>query len=451
MSIDNDPFRPRRAFLKRGALVASLGVPSLWIPGAAAAAKKWPAIDPRRPIKIGILFSLTGAERIYSLESYKMALMAIDDINRAGGIHGAMLEPVIRNPGSDWPSYTRYAKELLEENVNIIWGCIVSASRKAALPAIQSGGGLLYYGMLYEGRECSRNVITTGSCPNQQTEVGIPWIMKRKGKKTYIVGSNYIFPRTMSKQARVTLDKHGAEVLGDRYVTFGVTDPAAFDEIVADIKHTKPDWILSNLVAGNIEGFLQAYKKAGLSPDQMPVMHTAMFESSVSALGPELCAGHYSLATYFQSIDTPDNKDFVQRFKKFSRSRPEWRNDDATVTTLTEGVYSSAMACRAAMLKANSVHPDALVQASRGLVFKAPAGYEVKIDAENLHLWLYPRIGQVNRRGEFDIVHQSPVLVAPEVFNNKMDPDKRCIDGGNFYIKGTRVPGPSVSREVIPQ
>ncbi len=452
MSGEVDPQLPRRAFLRRGALIASLGMPSLWLPGVAAARRKWPAIDPQRPIKVGILFSLTGAERIYSLECYKMALMAIDDINRAGGIHGARLEPVIRDPASDWPSYTRYAKELLDANVNIIWGCIVSASRKAALPAIQSGGGLLYYGMLYEGRECSHNVITTGSCPNQQTEVGIPWIMKRKGKKTYIVGSNYIFPHTMSKQARVTLDKHGGEVLGDRYVTFGVTDPAAFEEIVADIKRTKPDWILSNLVAGNIGGFLRAYRKAGLRPEQMPVMHTAMFESSVATLGPDLCAGHYTLATYFQSIDTPENVEFVQRFQAFSRSRPEWKGDgEATVTTLNEGVYTGAMACRAAMIKANSVHPDALVQASRGLVFKAPAGYDVRIDAENLHLWLYPRIGKVNPQGEFDIVHQSSVLVAPEVFNSRMDPDKRCIDGGNFYIKGSRVPGPTVTREVIPQ
>jgi urea transport system substrate-binding protein len=448
----NDQVRPRREFLKRGALLASAGVPALWLPHTAAAdAKKWPAIDPRRPIKVGILFSQTGAERIYSLECYKMALMAIDDINRSGGIHGAKLEPVIRDPASDWPSYTRYAKELLDQNVNLIWGCIVSASRKAALPAIQSGGGLLYYGMLYEGRECSHNIVTTGSCPNQQTEVGIPWIMKRKGKKTYIVGSNYIFPHTMSKQARVTLARHGGEVLGDKFVTFGVEDPAAFEDIIEDIRRTKPNWILSNLVAGNIGGFLKAYRKAGLNPEAVPIMHTAMFESSVSTLGPELCAGHYSLATYFESISSPENRDFVQRFKTFSRSQPEWRGDSATVTTLNEGVYTAAMACRAALLKANSAHPEALVQASRGLVFKAPAGYDVKIDADNLHLWLYPRIGQVNRRGEFEIVHQSSAWIRPEVFNQSMDSDKSCVDGGQFYIKGTRVPGPPVAREVIPQ
>lgn len=443
---------PRRKFLKHGAAIASAAVPALWLPRTAGAdVKKWAAIDPRKPIRIGILFSQTGAERIYSLECYKMALMAIDDINRAGGIHGARLEPVIRDPGSEWPSYTRYAKELLDQNVNIIWGCIVSASRKAALPAIQGGGGLLYYGMLYEGRECSHNIVTTGSCPNQQTEIGIPWIMKRKGKKTYIVGSNYIFPHTMSKQARATLAKHGGEILGDKFVTFGVDDPAAFDDIIADIKRTRPNWILSNLVAGNIGGFLKAYKKAGLKPDSMPILHTAMFESSISALGADLCEGHYTVATYFESIDSQENRDFVQRFKSFARSRPEWQGDSATVIALNEGVYTAAMACRAALLKANSAHPEAIVQASRGLVFKAPAGYDVKIDPDNLHLWLYPRIGVVNRKGEFDIIHQSPAWVKPEVFNQSMDPDKSCINGGQFYIKGTRVPGPPVARDVVPQ
>ena len=429
----------RRVFLQQCAAGSSL---ALALPaGALAAQHKWPPIERGRTIKIGILFSLTGAERVYSLECYKMALMAIDDINRGGGIHGALLEAVVRDPGSDWVSYTRYAKELIDQGVTIIWGCIVSASRKAALPVIQRNGGVLFYGMLYEGRECSDSMIATGSCPNQQTEVGIPWIMKRRGRKVYLVGSNYIFPHTMSKQARTTVRKHGGVVLGDEFVNFGLGAKAPFDAIVADIKQKKPDWILSNLVADNIVGFLNTYKKAGLRPQQMPIMHTGMFESSVAAAGADLCAGHYSLASYFESINTPDNHAFVQRFKTFARSRPEWRNDDATVTTLNEGVYTAALACKAAMLKANSAHPDAILEAARGLEFKSPSGENVKIDADSLHLWLTPRIGQVNRQGEFDIVYQSPTWLQPEVFNPEMDPERTCDGGGRFHIKGVLVPG----------
>ena len=443
----------RRDFLKQSAAATTaVAFPYLWIPKTGSASTgKWPSIDSSKPIKIGILFSLSGAEKVYSHDIYKIALMAVEDINKAGGIHGARLEPVVRDPGSHWPNYTRYAKELSGLNVNIIWGCIVSASREAALPAIKQEGGLLYYGMLYEGRGCSHNMIATGSCPNQQTEVSIPWIMKRTGPKTYILGSNYIFPHTMSKQARITLRRHGGKVLGDEFFTFGIADSAPFESVVKDIEKKKPDWILSNLVADNIGGFLKAFRDAGLTPDRIPILHTGMFEASVAAIGPELCAGHYSTATYFQTIDTPSNREFVKRFQFFVGSRPEWRNETGVLTTLAQGVYTGALACKEAMIKANSAHPGAVREASRGLVLKAPEGYDVKIDSENLHAWLRPHIGKVNDRGLFDIVYESPVWVRPEVFNPEMDPHRKCRDGGQFFIKGVKVPGPKVTRRIVPQ
>ena len=295
-------------------------------------------------------------------------------------------------------------------------------------------------------------MIATGSCPNQQIEVGIPWIMNRTGTKTFIVGSNYIYPRTMSKQAAATVTKHGGTILGDEFVTFGVDDPAAFEPIIAQIAAAKPDWVLSNLVADNIGAFLKAYKKAGLNPEQLPVLHTVLFESNVAAIGTENCLGHYSLATYFESIETAENREFVQRFKVFAKSRPEWKDDGvATLTTFGEGVYSGAMACRAAMIKANSAHPEAILEASRGLVFKGPTGFDVKIDPDNLHPWLWPRIGQVNENGAFDLVYQSPTWIAPEVFNPQIDADKVCSAGGRFYIKGIEVPTPRATRTIIPQ
>ena len=443
----------RRDYLKQTASVAvSIGMPYLWVPRlTTASTHQWPPIDPNKPINIGIMFSLSGIESLTSLPVHKMALMAIEDINKAGGIHGARLNPIIKDPKSEWPNYTGLAKSLNDENVNITWGCTFSAGRKAALPTIARGGGLLYYGTLYEGRECSQHMIATGSCPNQQMEVGVPWMLERYGSKTYIVGSNYIFSRTMSKQADRSLVLNGGESLGDEFIKLGVTDPAAFKPLVEDIIKMKPDWILSNLVGGSIEGFLRAYKEAGLSPDQMPIMHVAMLESTVKNLGPELCAGHYTSATYFQNIDSPTNKEFFKRYKEFARSRPEWESDEVTLGAVAEGVYMGAMACKEAMLKANSAHPDAIREASRGLIFNSGSGDKVKIDPDNLHTWLYPRIGQVNDQGAFDVVFESPTWVRPQVFNKEIDPNRTCESGGEFYIKGKKVPGPKVTREIVPQ
>lgn len=443
----------RRSFLTKTVnATAALSMPYIWGSNSAASSpEQWPPIDPNKPINIGIMYSHTGIEKTNSLPAYKMALMAIEDINRAGGIHGARLNPIIKNPNSEWPNYTRIAKSLNDENVNITWGCTFSAGRKAALPTIARGGGLLYYGALYEGRECSQHMIATGSCPNQQIEVGVPRMLERYGSKTYIVGSNYIFSRTMSKQADRSLVLNGGESLGDEFIKLGVTDPAAFKPLVEDIIKMKPDWILSNLVGGSIEGFLRAYKEAGLSPDQMPIMHVAMLESTVKNLGPELCAGHYTSATYFQNIDSPTNKEFFKRYKEFARSRPEWESDEVTLGAVAEGVYMGAMACKEAMLKANSAHPDAIREASRGLIFNSGSGDKVKIDPDNLHTWLYPRIGQVNDQGAFDVVFESPTWVRPQVFNTEIDPNKTCKDGGQYFIKGKKVPGPKVTREIIAQ
>ncbi len=443
----------RRQFLKKSAVATSaLALPWLWIPKAGFSAnQKWPAIDPKKPIKIGILFSLTGPEKVTSYELYKASLMAIEDINAAGGIHGAKLEPVIRDPSSQWPNYTKMANELLSQNVNIIWGCMTSASREATLPAVQRQGGLLFYSVLYEGRECSPNLIATGSCPNQQTDVAIPWIMERTGPKTFLVGSNYIFPRTMSKQAKITLKQHQGTVLGDQFFTFGVSDPALFEPVIEEIKEKKPDYILSSLVAGNIAGFLKAYKKSGLTPEQIPILHTGMFESDVVSIGAELCAGHYTSTTYFQSIKTPSNQAFVQRIHEFVQSRSEMKNDPVIVTSPMESAYIGALACKEAMVQANSAHPQAIAEAIRGIEVNAPGGDKVKIDSENLHTWLHPRIGQVNQQGQFKLVYESPHAVRPEVFNPEMDVNRTCRNGGQFYIKDKKVPLPVVKRSIVPQ
>jgi urea transport system substrate-binding protein len=216
----------RRQFIKAGALTTSLiAFPHIWIPKASMASVGQ-KIDPSKPIKIGVIYSQTGVIGSVEKLQYKVAMMVIDEINNSGGIHGAKLQPIVRDPGSIPENYAKHATELLDQNVNIFWACYTSSSREAILEPIQKGGALLYYTTFYEGRECTPNAIITGSCPNQQVDNSVPWMVKNTGPNTYFVGSNYIYPRTMNKAGKIALGKANGKLLGDQYINLSVTNEA---------------------------------------------------------------------------------------------------------------------------------------------------------------------------------------------------------------------------------
>ncbi len=297
-----------------------MGTAAIILNTTSAAERKrsaYPVIDPHKKIKIGILFSQSGIMQIYGHDQLKVSLMAIDEINRFGGIHGARISPVIRDPASFWPNYTKYAKELLAEQVNFIWGCTPSSSREATLPSVQRAGALLFYGVFYEGRECSPNMIATGAVPNQLTETAIPWMMNLAGNRIYIVGSNYIYPHTMSKQARITIYWNGGKIVGNEFFSLDCDQEEQFNAVVKDIIKKKPDWVLSNLVGVNTGAFLRAFKQAGLSSTTLPILHTVLMESDINSIGAELTQGHYSSVNYYESIDTKENREFVRKVKSF--------------------------------------------------------------------------------------------------------------------------------------
>jgi len=441
----------RRAFLKNNSLLlAALSMPTVLLSRNSWGAATWPEIIPSKPIKIGVIYSQTGFMGLVEKEQYKVAMMAIDEINNAGGIHGAKLQAIVRDPGSKWSNYAKYAQELLDQNVNIFWACYTSASREAILPNIQKGGAVLFYPTYYEGRECTSNMIMTGSCPNQQVDNSIPWIINKAGPKTYFVGSNYIYPRTMNKAAKLVLKRSGGQLLGEKYINLDVSDEAGFAEVIADIKAKKPDWVFSNVVGGSSIAFMRAYKKAGLTKNNMPILSCPLTEPEVAATGIEYCEGHYTSFTYFQSLDRPDNHSFIKRYQAYVSTKPEWANEPALTSGVMEASYIGMLACKQAMMKANSAHPMAIVEACRGMVIKAPEE-EVTIDPDNLHTWLRPRIGMVNKKGLFDIVDENLSLVRPEVFSEEMDKGKECKDGGIEYRNGRKVPPRKVKRKIVAQ
>ncbi len=439
----------RRQFVTRGSqALFAMGFPLGAFQTAHGAS--WEKIDPSKPIKVGLILSTSGFMSV--VEPYQLAVlkMAIDETNASGGINGAKIEALVRDPGSDWAKYASYGKELLNENVNIFHSCYTSASRESLLPVLQRGGALLYYPTYYEGRECTSNMVMTGSCPNQQVDNSVPWMIKKYGARVYMVGSNYIYPRTMNKAAKLSLKKNGGTAVGEKYIALEADKESDFSEVIADIKKQKADWVLSNVVGASNDAFMRAYKKAGLTAEQTPIMSYPLTEPEVHSAGIDYCVGHYTSFTYFQSVDTPENKAFIARFTQYLKDNPGIVNGPAVTSGVMQAAYSGFLAFVMAARKANSVHPEAIVNSSRGMEYQAPEGI-VKIDADNLHTHLRPLIGKINSDGLFDIVDRSQNLVKPEVYSNEMDPGKECKNGGEFLIKGRKVPAPKVTRKVIPQ
>ncbi len=203
----------RRDLLKGAAVAGAAGLPRAWIGNAQATAGD---------IKIGVLFSLTGTTAIIEESLNKATMLAIEEINAAGGIGGRKLAPIVEDPASDPATFAEKARKLVVGDKCVsVFGSYTSASRKAVLPVFERQNNLYWYPTLYEGRECSKNVIYTGAVPNQQQDEFIPYLIKNFGKKFYLIGSNYIYPKEENNYCKKLLEKYGGEVVDEEYVPLG--------------------------------------------------------------------------------------------------------------------------------------------------------------------------------------------------------------------------------------
>jgi len=199
----------RRKFLHQSSALgaaAALG-PSLYASTARAADE----------IEVGVLFSLTGGLSIVEKSLADATMMAIGEINAAGGVMGKMIKPILEDGASDPKTYNEKASKLvIRDRVPTVFGSYTSASRKAVLPVFEKRRNMYFYPTYYEGFECSKNVVYTGAVPNQQLSNFIPWIIENLGKKKFfIVGSNYIYPREMAKVCKILIEQGGAEWVAD--------------------------------------------------------------------------------------------------------------------------------------------------------------------------------------------------------------------------------------------
>ena len=355
------------------------------------------------PIRVGILHSLSGTMAVSELSLVDAATMAISEINERGGVLGRPLLPVIEDGASDWPTFARKAEKLIvEDKVVSVFGCWTSASRKSVLPIVEQHKNLLWYPVQYEGEESSPNIIYTGATPNQQIIPAVDWCRREFGTKMFLVGSDYIFPRTANSIIRMRLADFGAIPVGEAYLPLGSQD---FEDVVAQIVASKPNVVLNTINGDSNRAFFAVLKAAGIA-HQIPVMSFSIAEHELRDIGLELTTGHYASWTYFQSIDTPANRRFIREFRK--RYGAERVTDDPI-----EAAYSQVHMFAKAVEKAGSTDIDAIRRAARGLIYAAPGGL-IRVDPRNQHTWKVAHIGRIQPDGQFKIVWSSEDPLPPQ-------------------------------------
>jgi len=422
-SMTQDRSRPEselaaeQANLKRRRLLQGLGaLPMVGLPGLGhAAAPATSAVNTTKlavtdtEVIVGQLHSATGTMAISETGSIQAEQLAIDQINAMGGILGRKIKVIKEDGASDWPTFAEKSKKLLvNDHVAAVFGCWTSASRKAVLPIFEKENGLLYYPTFYEGLEQSKNVIYTGQEATQQIIWGLDWGAKEKKAKTFfLVGSDYIWPRTSMKIARKHIETVGklGSVVGEEYYPLGNTN---FNSLINKIKIAKPDCIFAAVVGGSNVAFYKQLKAAGITGAKQFLLTLSVTEDEMLGVGGENFAGFYSSMKYFQSLDNDNNKKFVAAFKKAYGPK-------SVIGDVTQAGYLGPWLWKAAVEKAGSFDVDKVVAASPGIELKtAPEGY-VKLH-ENHHLYSKARIAQGMPDGTFKVVAESKDLIEPNPF-----------------------------------
>jgi urea transport system substrate-binding protein len=363
-------------------------------------------LRPSRSLRVGVLHSSTGTMALSEKPLIDAVRLAIDEVNQAGGVLGARVEPVVADGRSDPAAFAREAERLIvDEAVCTIFGCWTSASRKAVRPVVERHDHLLLYPVQYEGAEQSPNIFYLGAAPNQQIVPTVRWAAEHLGKRFFLVGSDYVFPRVASAIIRDQVAALGGQIVGERYLPLGAGDAGP---VAAEVARARPSAVL-NLINGDTNiTFFRALRAAGITPRDVPVLSFSIAEPELQTLPLADLAGDYAAWNYFQSIDTPANRRFVERFQA------RYGNDRVTSDPI-EAAYVAVHLWAQAVQAAHSTSPAAIRLALCRQSLAAPGGV-IAIDADTQHAWKTVRIGRIQPNGQFAIVWDSSRPVRPVPF-----------------------------------
>ncbi len=347
-------------------------------------------VPPQPVIKIGILHSQTGSTAITEIPVANATLLAIQEINYAGGLLGRPLDPIVVDGKSDVLVFAREAKRLVEDNkVDVVFGCWTSASRKTVAPILEKHKRLLFYSVQYEGLEKSPNVVSTGSVPNQQALPATFWCMKKFGKRIFLAGSDYIFPRAANAIIKEFASYLDAEIVGEEYLPLGMENAAS---LVQKIIAAKPDFILNTLNGSTNIHFFQElnastqYQNAG---KRIPVMSLSVDDSLARAIGINNVAGSYTCWNYYESLPGIVNKKFVQKIKNAY-------GKNQVITDPMDSAYLGMHVWAEAVKRAGTTEMDAVLESLKETTFRAPDGF-VSVDSANHNTINTVRIAQFSK------------------------------------------------------
>ncbi|PTR15904.1 amino acid/amide ABC transporter substrate-binding protein (HAAT family) [Cereibacter azotoformans] len=362
------------------------------------------ALAQQDTIKIGVLHSLSGTMAISETTLKDTVLMLVDQQNAKGGLLGKKLEAVVVDPASDWPLFAEKARELLTVNdVDVIFGCWTSVSRKSVLPVIEELNGLLFYPVQYEGEESSKNVFYTGAAPNQQAIPAVDYFLEELGvEKFALLGTDYVYPRTTNNILESYLQQKGI-AKGDIFVNYTPFGHSDWSKIVADVKALGADGkkvgVISTINGDANIGFYKELAAAGISADDIPVVAFSVGEEELSGLDTSNLVGHLAAWNYFQSAESPENEAFITDWKA-RMGEKRVTNDPMEATYIGFNMWVNAVT------EAGTTDVDPVADAMIGQKFPNLTGSEAEM-LPNHHLTKPVLIGEIMDDGQFDIVSQT--------------------------------------------
>jgi len=377
-------------------------------------------------VKIGILHSLSGTMAISETSLRDVVLMAAEEINAKGGVLGKQIEPVVVDPASDWPLFAEKAKELINQHqVAVTFGCWTSVSRKSCLPVFEEYNQLLFYPVQYEGEEQSLNVFYTAASPNQQLIPAAEYMMDELGmKKFYLLGTDYVFPRTANKVLKAFLLTKGVPEANivEEYTPFHHQD---YQTIVGKIKTFAAGGnacVLSTINGDSNVPFYKEFANQGLTSDDCPIMAFSVAEDELRAMDVPPLVGHLAAWNYFQSVKSPGNRTFVQAFKGYCQKNNLPGGSKRVTDDPIEAAYFGVYVWKAAVEKAGTFDVDKVREAVYGLEFDAPGGKK-QMHASNQHTLKPVYVGEILKNGQFKIVWESEGLVSPDSYSRYLHTD----------------------------
>ena len=390
-------------------------------------------------IKVGILHSLSGTMAISETTLKDAMLMLIDEQNKKGGVLGKKLEAVVVDPASNWPLFAEKARELISnQKVSVVFGCWTSVSRKSVLPVFKELDSVLFYPVQYEGEESERNVFYTGAAPNQQAIPAVDYLMKEESVQRWVLaGTDYVYPRTTNKILEAYLKDKGVagEDIMINYTPFGHSD---WQTIVSDIKKFgsagKKTAVVSTINGDANVPFYKELGNQGVKAIDIPVVAFSVGEEELAGIDTKPLVGHLAAWNYFESVDTPENKDFIAKWQAFTKNPKRVTNDPMEAHYIGFNMWVKAAE------KAGSVEPDKVIDALPGTEQANLTGGVSKM-LPNHHITKPVLIGEIRDDGQFDVVEKTPDLVPGDAWSDflpgskDLEADwvgKKC---GNFNTK----------------